>query len=86
MQKQNKIKKRRKRSNSRPKLSAKFRLAKDQTIDYKDLNLLSKYVNDRGKVVPRRISGVTAYQQRQITTAIKRARFLALLTSGGVHK
>ena len=80
------VKKRKKRSSSRLKLSAKFQLAKDQVIDYKDLNLVSKFVNDRGKMIPRRITGVTAHQQRQISTAIKRARFLALLTTGGVHK
>ena len=77
---------RKKRISSRSKISAKFQLPKDQVIDYKDLNLISKFVNDRGKMIPRRITGVTANQQRQISTAIKRARFLALLTTGGIHK
>jgi len=48
-------------------------------IDYKDVNKLRKYISERGKILPRRITGTCAMHQRQITTAIKRARFLALL-------
>ena len=48
-------------------------------IDYKDVDLLRKFVTERGKILPRRISGLTAKQQRDLTTAIKRARMLALL-------
>jgi len=48
-------------------------------IDYKDVDLLRKFITDRGKILPRRISGLTAKQQRDLTTAIKRARMLALL-------
>lgn len=51
-------------------------------IDYKNIPLLQKYLTERGRIVSRRISGVTAKQQRQLTTSIKRARFLGLLTSG----
>ena len=53
-------------------------------IDYKNPQLLRAFLTDRGKIVPARISGLTARQQRQITKAIKRARMLALLpfTSG----
>jgi len=61
-------------------------MAKDADIDYKNVALLQKYLNDRGKIVPRRISGVTAKKQRQLSLAIKRARFLGLLTTGGVKK
>jgi len=43
-------------------------------------------LNDRGKIVPRRLSGITAKQQRELTSAIKVARYLALLTTGGVKK
>ncbi|MBP9855178.1 MAG: 30S ribosomal protein S18 [Candidatus Omnitrophica bacterium] len=71
---------------SRPKLSAKFQLSKDANIDYKNLSLIQKYINDRGKLVPRRISGVTAKGQRRIAIAIKYARYLGLLTTGGVKK
>ncbi len=48
-------------------------------IDYKDLNLLKQYVGESGKVVPSRITGTKAKYQRQLATAVKRARFLALL-------
>jgi small subunit ribosomal protein S18 len=48
-------------------------------IDYKDVKLLRKFVTERGKIIPRRISGTTAHGQRQLATAIKRARYLALL-------
>lgn len=48
-------------------------------IDYKDSELLRKFITERGKILPRRITGLTARQQRQLTTAIKRARQLAML-------
>jgi len=69
---------------SKHKISQKYQLPKDAVIDYKNVSLLQKFINDRGKIVPRRISGVTANKQRQLSLAIKRARFLALLTTGGV--
>jgi small subunit ribosomal protein S18 len=48
-------------------------------IDYKDVDLLRKFITERGKILPRRITGLTSKQQRDITSAIKRARLLALL-------
>ena len=56
-------------------------LANDKTlvIDYKNPQLLKSFLTDRGKIVPARISGVSARQQRQITRAVKRARMLALI-------
>ncbi len=48
-------------------------------IDYKDLNTLRQYITENGKIVPSRITGTKARYQRQLSTAIKRARFLALL-------
>jgi small subunit ribosomal protein S18 len=48
-------------------------------IDYKDVELLRKFITERGKILPRRITGLTSRQQRDLTTAIKRARILALL-------
>lgn len=48
-------------------------------IDYKDIDLLRKFITERGKILPRRITGLTAKQQRDLTVAIKRARLLALL-------
>jgi small subunit ribosomal protein S18 len=48
-------------------------------IDYKDVKLLSRYVSERGKIVPSRITAVSAKKQRELAQAIKRARHLALL-------
>lgn len=48
-------------------------------IDYKDTNTLSKFITDRGKILPRRITGVSAYFQKRLTAAVKRARHMALL-------
>jgi small subunit ribosomal protein S18 len=48
-------------------------------IDYKDVNLLKHYVTERGKIIPRRITGTTAKHQRMLTRAIKMARSIALL-------
>lgn len=52
---------------------------KVQHVDYKDVNRLSRYITERGKILPRRISGNCAHHQRQVTTAIKNARVIALL-------
>ncbi len=54
-------------------------------IDYKDLNLLKNYITETGKIVPSRITGTSARYQRQLATAIKRARFLALLPYSDQH-
>ena len=48
-------------------------------IDYKDTKLLARYTSERGKIVPSRISAVSAKKQRELATAIKRSRFLALM-------
>lgn len=56
-----------------------FCVDKVDNIDYKDTAKLRRYVSERGKIVPRRISGNCAKHQRQLTTAIKRARQIALL-------
>jgi small subunit ribosomal protein S18 len=55
-------------------------------IDYKDLELLRPYVSETGKIVPSRITGTNARYQRQLATAIKRARFLALLPYSDSHQ
>ena len=52
---------------------------KNTAIDYKDVETLKKYVTERGKILPRRITGACAMHQRGITTAVKRARIVALL-------
>ena len=54
-------------------------------IDYKDLNTLKAYVSETGKIVPSRITGTKARYQRQLATAIKRARFLSLLAYTDSH-
>ena len=48
-------------------------------IDYKDVKLLQAFIAENGKILPRRLTGVSAWQQRKLTEAIKRARFMALL-------
>ena len=52
---------------------------KDNTIDYKDTAKLKKYVSERGKILPRRITGTCAKHQRALTVAVKRARHVALM-------
>ncbi|MFM7731927.1 MAG: 30S ribosomal protein S18, partial [Cyanobium sp.] len=47
-------------------------------IDYKDVDLLKKFITERGKILPRRLTGLTAKQQRDLTNAVKRARIVAL--------
>lgn len=54
-------------------------------IDYKDLEVLKKYVTETGRIVPRRITGTSSRYQRQLARAIKRARFLALLAYCDTH-
>ena len=48
-------------------------------IDYKDVKLLQRYISERGKIVPSRITAVSALKQRELSKAIKRARFMALI-------
>jgi len=57
----------------------RFCVDKVKTIDYKDVQRLRKCVTDRGKIIPRRISATCARHQRQLTLAVKRARYMALL-------
>ena len=56
-----------------------FCVDKIEYIDYKDINRLRRFVNERGKILPRRISGTCAKHQRELNTAIKRSRQVALL-------
>ena len=63
---------------SRKKVCA-FCSDKEKAIDYKDVATLRKFISERGKILPRRITGTCASHQRAITTAIKRARHIALL-------
>jgi small subunit ribosomal protein S18 len=54
-------------------------------IDYKDLNMLRQYISETGKIVPSRITGTKARYQRQLSTAVEHARFLALLPYSDSH-
>ena len=63
----------------RRRKSSPFAHADAPKIDYKDVKLLQRYVSERGKIVPSRITAVSAKKQRELARAIKRARFLALL-------
>ena len=49
-------------------------------IDYKDIKMLSRYISEKGKIVPSRITGVSKKKQKELTKAIKRARFLSLMS------
>ena len=70
----------RERGNRRPRRKVcTFCVDKVQEIDYKDAAKLRKFITERGKILPRRISGTCAKHQRQLTIAIKRARNVALL-------
>lgn len=59
--------------------SCPFKASDKKEIDYKDVETLSQFVTERGKIIPRRITGVSAYYQKQLAAAIKRARHMALL-------
>jgi small subunit ribosomal protein S18 len=67
------------RPNKRRKKVCAFCAEKIEYIDYKDSARLRKFISERGKILPRRISGTCAELQRELTTAIKRARHVSLL-------
>jgi len=63
----------------------RFTAEKVEWIDYKDVEVLKDFVNETGKIIPARITGTSAGYQRQLSAAIKRARFLALLPYTDLH-
>ena len=67
------------RNTSRRRKPCPFKANPDLVIDYKDIELLKRYISPRGKILPRRITGVSAKYQRRIQNAIRRARSVALL-------
>ncbi len=73
------IKKKRISSKYAKKKKCRFCTSPDLKIDYKDEKLMSRFISDRGKIVPRRVSGNCAKHQRVIARAIKVARFLAVI-------
>ena len=67
------------RGNRRHRKVCSFCVDKVESIDYKDVAKLKRYMSERGKILPRRMTGTCAKHQRQLTEAIKRARHIALL-------
>lgn len=63
----------------------RFTAEKIKQIDYKDVGLLKDFINENGKLIPARITGTKARYQRQLSVAVKRARFLALLHYTDLH-
>ncbi|CAN5451167.1 30S ribosomal protein S18 [soil metagenome] len=63
----------------------RFMAEKVDQIDYKDVDVLKDFINDNGKIMPARITGTKAHYQRQLDTAIKRARYLALMPYTDQH-
>ena len=70
----------------RRKKFCRFSVENVKEIDYKDLDTLKDFVTEQGKIIPARITGTKAHYQRQLATAIKRARFLALLQYTDLHE
>ncbi|OFN80790.1 30S ribosomal protein S18 [Neisseria sp. HMSC064E01] len=64
----------------------RFTAEKMQEVDYKQVDLLKDFISENGKIIPARITGTKAHYQRQLATAVKRARFLALLPYTDQHK
>ena len=67
------------RGSGGPKKTCRFCTDKVHDIDYKELSRLARYVTERGKMIPSRITGTCARHQRTLSVAIKRARYMALL-------
>ena len=63
----------------------RFTAEKIEWIDYKDVDLLKDFINENGRIIPARITGTRTGYQRQLSTAIKRARYLALLPYTDLH-
>ena len=64
----------------------RFTVANVVEIDYKDVDVLRDFIGETGKITPARLTGTRAFYQRQLTTAIKRARFLALVPYSDQHR
>jgi small subunit ribosomal protein S18 len=85
----NKAKEKLKRKQQNPlfkrKKFCRFTAAKVEQVDYKDVDTLKDFVQENGKIMPARLTGTRAHYQRQVDTAIKRARYLALLPYTDLH-
>jgi len=82
-----KLKQRRQQQNPlfKRKKFCRFTVAGVEQVDYKDIDTLKDFVQENGKIMPARLTGTKAHYQRQVDTAIKRARFLALLPYTDLH-
>jgi len=82
-----KLKEKRKQQNPlfKRKKFCRFTAAGVEQVDYKDIDTLKDFVQENGKIMPARLTGTKAIYQRQVDTAIKRARFLALLPYTDLH-
>jgi small subunit ribosomal protein S18 len=63
----------------------RFTVEKIEWVDYKAIDILKDFINENGRIIPARITGTSAGYQRQLSTAIKRARFLALMPFTDLH-
>ncbi len=63
----------------------RFTVEKIPEVDYKDINILKEFITENGKLIPARITGTRTRFQRQLSTAVKRARFLALMPYTDLH-
>jgi len=82
-----KLKEKRKQQNPlfKRKKFCRFTVAKVEQVDYKDVDTLKDFIQENGKIMPARLTGTSAHYQRQVDTAIKRARYLALLPYTDLH-
>ena len=64
----------------------RFTVANVEEVDYKDIDVLRDFIAENGKIIPARLTGTRAIYQRQVNTAIKRARFLAMLPYSYQHR
>jgi small subunit ribosomal protein S18 len=83
-----KLKEKRKQQNPlfKRKKFCRFTAANVEQVDYKDVDTLKDFVQENGKIMPARLTGTKAHYQRQVDTAIKRARYLALLPYTDLHQ
>ncbi|MCH9633118.1 MAG: 30S ribosomal protein S18 [Chlamydiae bacterium] len=73
------MKRKRSSFSRKKKKSCPFKSEGIKEVDYKDVDLLTRFITERGKILPRRITGVSAYYQKKLTGAIKKARYMAIL-------
>ena len=64
----------------------RFTVANVEEVDYKDVDVLRDFIAENGKIIPARLTGTRAFYQRQVNTALKRSRFLAMLPSSDQHR